>query len=103
MPSADYSPDFDWSILTVPEPMAMVRGQLGFSWMVLAERLDEIDDEAYLWEPALESRSLRPRDQARTGNTTSLGDWVLEWPREGDPSGCGRSPGWMPTRSGPSG
>ena len=25
------SPDFDWSVLTVPTPLAMVRGQLGFS------------------------------------------------------------------------
>lgn len=85
MPSVDYSADFDWSILTVPEPMAMVRGQLGFSWMVLAERLCEIDDEAYLWEPAPGAWSLRPRDQTRTENFTGLGDWVLEWPLDGDP------------------
>lgn len=85
MPSVDYSADFDWSILAVPDPMAMARGQLGFSWMVLAERLAEIDDEAYLWEPAPGAWSLRPRGQARTENTTGLGDWVLEWPREGDP------------------
>jgi len=85
MPSVDYSADFDWSILAVPEPMAMVRGQLGFSWLMLAERLSEIDDEAYLWEPAPDAWSLRPREQARTENVTGLGDWVLEWPREGDP------------------
>lgn len=85
MPSPDYSPEFDWSILSVPEPMAMVRGQLGFSWLMLAERLGEIDDEAYHWEPAPGAWSLRPREQARTEKKAGLGDWVLEWPGEGDP------------------
>lgn len=83
--STDYSAEFDWSILSVPDPMAMVRGQLGFSWLMLAERLGEIDDEAYLWEPVSEAWSLRPRDQARTQSTAGLGDWVLEWPSDSDP------------------
>ena len=30
---------FDWEILQRPSAMAMVRGQLGFSWMVLSGRL----------------------------------------------------------------
>ncbi len=94
MPSLDYSPEFDWSILSTPEPMAMVRGQLGFSWLMLAERLGEIDDEAYLWEPAPGAWSLRPRDEARTESPAGLGDWVLEWPREGDPNGT-RTIAWL--------
>lgn len=85
VPSVDYSADFDWSILTARDPMAMVRGQLGFSWMVLAERLAEIDDQAYLCEPAPSAWSLRPRDQVRSQHSTGLGDSALEWPREGDP------------------
>lgn len=93
MPSADYSPDFDWSILSVPEPMAMVRGQLGFSWLMLAERLGEIDDEIYLWEPA-PSWSLRPRERAHTKDTAGLGDWVLEWPSEDDPERM-RTVAWL--------
>lgn len=94
MPSIDHAPDFDWSILAEPQPMALVRGQLGFSWMVLAERLSEIDDDAYLWEPAPGAWSLRPRADARTQNPPGLGDWVLEWPREGDPDNA-RTIAWL--------
>jgi len=36
---------FDWEILQRPAAMAMVRGQLGFSWMVLSGRLTALTDE----------------------------------------------------------
>ena len=42
---------FDWDILHRPSAMAMVRGQLGFSWMVLSGRLAELTDEQYFWQP----------------------------------------------------
>lgn len=53
--------DFDWSILERPRAMAMVGGQLGFSWMVLADALAELSDEEWAWEPAPGAWSVRRR------------------------------------------
>ena len=77
--------DFDWSILERPRAMAMVGGQLGFSWMVLADALAELSDEEWAWEPAPGAWSVRRRAEAeerpdRAHHLVGAGEWVAEWP-----------------------
>ncbi len=43
--------DFDWSLLEQPYAMAMVRSQLGFSWLVLVADLERLSDHEWAWEP----------------------------------------------------
>ena len=64
---------FDWDILQRPSAMAMVRGQLGFSWMVLSGRLAALTDEQYFWRPSSEALTVVRRQYA--GRFRSLGLW----------------------------
>jgi hypothetical protein len=85
---------FDWSMLSVQDPMAMVRGQLEFSWMVLRDRLDGLTDDAYGWEPAPGALGLVRRFEARTSRVLGTGDWVAEWP-DGPDSPGPRTIAWL--------
>ncbi len=70
--------DFDWSILERQSAMAMVRGQLGFSWGVLSHRLEGLTDAEWAWEPTPGAWSVahaQRRKLVQTGQTTS---WVPE-------------------------
>jgi hypothetical protein len=55
--------DFDWSILEQPSVVAMLRGQLDYSWWDLDRHLDGVDDAELTWEPVPGACSVRPRGQ----------------------------------------
>jgi hypothetical protein len=86
--------EFDWSMLSMQDPMAMVRGQLEFSWMVLRDRLDALTDDEYGWEPAPGALSVRRRSEAGTSRVLGTGDWVAEWPDGADSQGP-RTIAWL--------
>ena len=88
------SPEFDWSILTVPTALAVVRGQLGFSWLEVAERLATLTQAELEWEPGPDSLRVVRRGTERTPRTLGVGDWVMEWP-EGPDSSQPRTIGWL--------
>jgi hypothetical protein len=88
------SDEFDWSIVSVKDPLAMVRGQLEFSWMILRGRLDMLTDDEYRWEPAPGALSVRRRSEARTSRVLGTGDWVAEWP-DGPDSPGPRTIAWL--------
>ena len=95
MPGETKLPDeFDWSLVSVKDPMAMVRGQLEFSWMILRRRLDGLTDNEYRWEPAPGALSVRQRPEARTSRVLGTGDWVAEWPDSPDAPGP-RTIAWL--------
>lgn len=92
--------DFDWSILERPTAMAMVRGQLGFSWMVLADALAELSDEEWAWEPAPGAWSVRKRAEAqarpdRAHHLVGAGEWVAEWPPDDGSDDRTRTIAWL--------
>ena len=68
-----YGAGFDWSTLSRQDPMAMVRGQLGFSWMELSNRLATLTDEQYLWSPVPGTLTVVHREDA-TGRVVGGGD-----------------------------
>ncbi|WP_265521633.1 DinB family protein [Oerskovia flava] len=88
------SPEFDWSILTVPTPLAMARGQLGFSWLELAGRLATLTQDELDWEPGLDALRVVRRGTQRTPRTLGTGEWVAEWPAGAD-SPQPRTIGWL--------
>jgi hypothetical protein len=92
--ATDVPEDFDWSMLSMRDPMAMVRGQLEFSWLMLRGRLDELTDDEYGWEPAPGALSVRRRSDARTSRVLGTGDWVAEWPDGADSPGP-RTIAWL--------
>ena len=92
--ATDVPEDFDWSMLSMRDPMAMVRGQLEFSWLMLRGRLDELTDDEYSWEPAPGALSVRRRSDARTSRVLGTGDWVAEWPDGADSPGP-RTIAWL--------
>jgi hypothetical protein len=95
MPDETNPPEeFDWSMLSMRDPMAMVRGQLEFSWLMLRGRLDGLTDDEYSWEPAPGALSVRRRSDARTSRVLGTGDWVAEWPAGPDSPGP-RTIAWL--------
>ncbi|HLS74822.1 MAG TPA: DinB family protein [Actinomycetaceae bacterium] len=93
--TGDYgSPEFDWSILQVPTPKAMALGQLGFSWLELAERLSSVTQEEFAWEPRPGSLSVVRRGSERTPRSLGVGEWVAEWPEGADDPGP-RTIAWL--------
>ena len=92
--ATDVPEDFDWSMLSMRDPMAMVRGQLEFSWLMLRGRLDGLTDDEYGWEPAPGALSVRRRPDARTSRVLGTGDWVAEWPAGPDSRGP-RTIAWL--------
>jgi hypothetical protein len=94
------SMDFDWSMVERPSAMAMVRGQLGFSWLVLSESLDDLSDDEWAWEPAPGSWGVRPRTDAearsdRADHLVGAGEWVAEWPRDDGSDDRTRTLAWL--------
>lgn len=88
--------EFDFSIVERPTAMAMVRGQLGFSWMVLDEALQDLTDDEWQWEPAPGAWSLRRRDEAQTAHhLVGAGGWVMEWPPDDDSDSRTRTIAWL--------
>ncbi|TCC34265.1 DinB family protein [Kribbella speibonae] len=85
---------FDWDILHRPSAMAMVRGQLGFSWMVLSGRLAQLTDEQYFWRPSSEAISVVRRHHAGRYRSLGSGEWVAQWPEEPDHRGP-RTIAWL--------
>lgn len=75
---------FDWELLHQPSAMAMVRGQLEFSWMVLSGRLEQVTDEQYFWQPSAEALTVVRRHAQRGMRVLGAGDWVAQWPDEPD-------------------
>jgi len=88
------SPQFDWSILTVPTALAVVRGQLGFSWLEVAERLATLTQAELEWEPGADALRVVRRGTERTPRTLGVGEWVMEWP-EGPDSSQPRTIAWL--------
>ncbi|MBD5785107.1 DinB family protein [Cellulosimicrobium terreum] len=74
------SPEFDWSILEVPTAAAVVRGQLGFSWLALSDRLGTLTQAELGWEPGPDALRVVRRGAERSARTLGVGDWVMEWP-----------------------
>lgn len=74
------SPEFDWSVLSVPTASAVVTGQLGFSWLVLADRLATVTQAELEWEPGPDALRVVRRGEERTPRTLGPGEWVMEWP-----------------------
>ena len=85
---------FDWDILHKPSAMAMVRGQLGFSWMVLSGRLAQLTDEQYFWRPSSEALTVVRRHYAGHFRSLGSGEWVAQWPDEPDHRGP-RTIAWL--------
>lgn len=89
---------FDWSVLTVPDAMAMARGQLGYAWSELSPRLQTVDDDDFGWRPTSTALSVVPRDDVAPGaRGVGAGEWVVEWPP--DPTGGGLGPPGSGTRT----
>lgn len=89
----EYVAGFDWSILTRQDPMAMVHGQLAFSWTELSSRLATLTDEQYQWCPVPGTLTVCRREDA-TGRVVGAGDWVAQWPVGPDYVGP-RSISWL--------
>ncbi|AKU17946.1 DinB family protein [Luteipulveratus mongoliensis] len=88
--------DFDWTMLQRPTAMAMVRSQLGFSWLVLSGALDDLSDEEWAWEPAPGAWSVRRRDGAQPADhLVGAGEWVMEWPPDDGSDGRTRTIAWL--------
>jgi len=85
---------FDWEILQRHSAMAMVRGQLGFSWMVLAGRLASLTDDQYFWRPSEEALTVVKRPSAGSFRVLGSGEWVAQWPDEPDHRGP-RTIAWL--------
>ncbi|MFB8230187.1 DinB family protein [Cellulosimicrobium sp. NPDC055967] len=88
------SPEFDWTILTVPTTLAVVRGQLGFSWLEVSERLATLTQAELEWEPGPDALRVVRRGTERTSRTLGVGDWVMEWP-DGPDSPQPRTIAWL--------
>ncbi len=76
--------EFDWSLIEVPTPLAMVRSQLAFSWFEVTRRLAGLTQAEYEWEPGPNALRVVPREAARTPRAIGAGPWVAEWPAELD-------------------
>ncbi|GEL98496.1 DinB family protein [Cellulomonas terrae] len=87
--------EFDWSILSVPTPRAVVRGQLEFSWWELGQRLETVTQDEFTWEPAPGALSVRRRGESTAPRTFGVGEWVVEWPASGDDSPGPRTIAWL--------
>lgn len=85
---------FDWQILQRPTTMAMVRGQLDFSWMVLAGRLATLTDDQYFWRPGPDALTVVRRRYGQGLRLAGAGDWVAQWPDEPDHRGP-RTIAWL--------
>lgn len=95
MSGATYgSEEFDWSILQRQSALAMVRGQLEFSWLELRSRLGTLTQEELDWEPGPGALRVVRRGQERAPRTLGTGEWVAEWPRVPD-SPQPRTAGWL--------
>ncbi|WP_251149828.1 DinB family protein [Cellulosimicrobium sp. Marseille-Q4280] len=88
------SPEFDWSVLEVPTAAAVVRGQLGFSWLVLADRLATVTQAELEWEPGPDALRVVRRGEERAPRTLGPGEWVMEWPA-GPESAQPRTIAWL--------
>jgi hypothetical protein len=80
--------------------MAMVRAQLGFSWLILSQGLEGLTDEEWSWEPAPGAWSVRRRADAesrqdRGDRLVGAGGWVAEWPRDDDSDNRTRTISWL--------
>jgi hypothetical protein len=54
--------------------------QLSWHWEQLVRpRLADLSDAEYLWEPAPNCWSVRPREDAVTPYAAGVGDWVIDW------------------------
>ncbi|GAB2678990.1 DinB family protein [Thalassiella azotivora] len=71
--------DFDWSILEQRSLVAMLRGQLGFSWWDLDRRLDGLTDDELRWEPAPGACGVRPRGQSPSPRPAGQGTHQLDY------------------------
>jgi hypothetical protein len=87
-------PEFDWSVLTRPAAMAMVRGQLGFSWLELEARLRSLTQEEFDREPSPGAFRVVRRGEERSERAIGTGEWVVEWPAAGDGGGT-RTIAWL--------
>lgn len=94
--------EFEWSLLSVPDAMAMVRGQLGYSWAELARRLDTLEDDEFTWQPAPGALSVVARADVTAGvRGVGSGDWVAQWPPDvtggglGEPGAGTRTIAWL--------
>ncbi|HYU87025.1 MAG TPA: DinB family protein [Kribbellaceae bacterium] len=78
------SEPFDWDLLHRPSAMAMVRGQLEFSWLVLSGRLASLTDEEYFWRPSPEALTVVRRGDRERNRLRLIGsgEWVSQWPSE---------------------
>jgi hypothetical protein len=88
------SDEFDWSILETPSALAMVRGQLEFSWLELRDRLRTLTEDELKWEPGPGSLRVVRRGEERTARVLGTGEWVAEWPGEPD-SSVPRTAAWL--------
>ncbi|MFC4555907.1 DinB family protein [Georgenia faecalis] len=87
-------PEFDWAILSEPSVLAMVRGQLGFSWTELSARLSTLTQAEFEWEPAPRALRVVRRGEERAARAAGAGEWVVEWPAEPDGGGT-RTVAWL--------
>ncbi len=87
-------PEVDWTLFEVPTALAMVRGQLAFSWTVLAQRLATLTQEDLDWEPGPNALRVVRRGEQRSPRVVGAGEWVAEWP-EGEDSPQPRTIGWL--------
>jgi hypothetical protein len=87
--------EFDWGIFTQPSPLALVRGQLEFSWLELARRLATLTDADMLREPAPGAWTVRRRADARAPHVVGAGEWVAEWPDDDGSDNRTRTIAWL--------
>ncbi|MCO7218918.1 DinB family protein [Klenkia sp. PcliD-1-E] len=87
------APEFDWDVLSRPDVVSLVTGQLSFSWWDLHQHLQDLPDEEYLWKPAPTALSIAPRGQTDR-RAVGAGEWVVEWPDGPDDPGP-RTIAWL--------
>jgi len=88
------SEEFDWSLLGRQNALAMVRGQLEFSWLELRDRLRAMTQEEFAWEPGPGALRVVRRGEERSPRTLGTGEWVAEWPGVPD-SPAPRTAAWL--------
>ncbi len=73
--------------MTTPPRLLPLLAQFDFAAEQLANRVQGLTDDEYLWEPAEHAWSVRPAGQERTARRFGGGGWVLEYANDpGEPA-----------------
>src|SRR5215470_15024919 len=71
---------------TMTDGVRLLAAQFDSTVEFFWERMDGLTDEEYLWEPAPNSWSIRPREQLQGTRGLGKGDFQLDWGRTPQPA-----------------